>query len=173
ASLLALLGFPVIFEPPFSLPQLAWGWSAVYAVFVVFCATTAWMSARGATTDAAADRAIAADAAEAQAPSWATQVTWLVLAAMGSIMLLAVTNHVTQNISSVPFLWVLPLSLYLLTFILCFDHPRWYVRPLVVALVVVVAPLMAAKIASFSIDLSGFAAAVLPLPCGTELTQFP
>ncbi len=47
---------------------------------------------------------------------------------MGSVMLLAVTNHVTQNIASVPFLWVLPLSIYLLTFILTFDHPRWYQR---------------------------------------------
>ena len=53
------------------------------------------------------------------------------LSAMGSVMLLAVTNHVTQNIASVPFLWVVPLSLYLVTFILCFDHPRWY-KPLTV-----------------------------------------
>jgi len=68
---------------------------------------------------------------------------------MGSIMLLAVTNHVTQNISSVPFLWVLPLSLYLITFILCFDHPRWYVRPLVIALLVVVTPLMAERFRRF------------------------
>ena len=50
---------------------------------------------------------------------------------MGSVMLLAVTNHITQNISSVPFLWVLPLALYLVSFILAFDHPRWYVRPAV------------------------------------------
>ncbi len=57
-----------------------------------------------------------------------TQLTWLALSAMGSVMLLAVTNHVTQNIASVPFLWVLPLSIYLLTFILTFDHPRWYQR---------------------------------------------
>ena len=51
-------------------------------------------------------------------------LTWLALAAMASIMLLAVTNHVTQNIASVPFLWVLPLSIYLASFILTFDHPR-------------------------------------------------
>ena len=72
---------------------------------------------------------------EAQEPSQRqplparTQLQWLALAAMGSVMLLAVTNHITQNISSVPFLWVLPLALYLVSFILAFDHPRWYIRP--------------------------------------------
>ena len=68
------------------------------------------------------------------------QLLWLVLSAMGSVMLLAVTNHITQNIASVPFLWVLPLALYLITFILAFDHPRWYVRPLfIVALLALLA----------------------------------
>ena len=62
-----------------------------------------------------------------------TQLTWLALAAMASVMLLAVTNHVTQNIASVPFLWVLPLSIYLASFILTFDHPRWYQRGLFIA----------------------------------------
>ena len=146
ASLLALLGFPVLFEPQFSLPQLGWGWSILYGAFVVVCAGTGWMSARAtANRNVAAEERVSSSDASAGAPSIATQLMWLALAAMGSIMLLAVTNHVTQNISSVPFLWVLPLSLYLITFILCFDHPRWYVRPVVVALLVVVTPLMAAK----------------------------
>jgi hypothetical protein len=71
------------------------------------------------------------------------QLLWLALSAMGSVMLLAVTNHITQNISSVPFLWVLPLALYLFTFILAFDHPRWYLRPLFLALLLVMLPAMA------------------------------
>src|SRR5205814_3859731 len=71
------------------------------------------------------------------------QLLWLALSAMGSVMLLAVTNHITQNVASVPFLWVVPLALYLVTFILAFDHPRWYVRPLFLALLIVFAPLMA------------------------------
>jgi hypothetical protein len=70
---------------------------------------------------------------------------------MGSVMLLGVTNHVTQNIASVPFLWVIPLSLYLVTFILCFDHPRWYVRPLFLALLVPGIPFMAYYIASLEL----------------------
>jgi hypothetical protein len=53
---------------------------------------------------------------------------WLVLAALGSVLLLSVTSHITQNVASIPFLWVLPLSIYLLSFILCFDGTGWYRR---------------------------------------------
>jgi spermidine synthase len=153
ASLLALLGFPVLFEPWLTLPQLGWGWSALYAVFVLVCAATGWMSVRAAAA-AEGDAQPLADAAPeraAAAPTLGTQLLWLALAAMGSIMLLAVTNHVTQNISSVPFLWVLPLSLYLITFILCFDHPRWYVRWLFVALLIPGIPWMAYFISSLEL----------------------
>ncbi|MGE5337959.1 MAG: spermidine synthase [Gemmatimonadota bacterium] len=153
ASLLALLGFPVLFEPWFTLPQLGWGWSAVYAVFVAVCAATGRMSMKGALAAPQALRATARTAPSA-APSLATQLTWLGLSAMGSVMLLAVTNHVTQNIASVPFMWVVPLSLYLITFILCFDHPRWYVQPLFIAAALVLVPLMAWKIPTLDLKLA-------------------
>ena len=57
-------------------------------------------------------------------------MAWLLLPAIASLMLLATTNHVCQDMAVVPFLWVVPLALYLFSFILCFDHPRWYVRGL-------------------------------------------
>ena len=152
ASLLALLGFPVLFEPWFSLPQLGWGWSSLYLVFVAICAATAWLSLRGAD-DSLADTD-AAKHTTAAAPSFALQLRWLALAAMGSVMLLAVTNHVTQNVASVPFLWVLPLSLYLFTFVLAFDHPRWYRQPVFVALVAVAVPAMAWLIPSLDLKLA-------------------
>ncbi|GAB4478919.1 MAG: fused MFS/spermidine synthase [Burkholderiaceae bacterium] len=153
ASLAALLGFPVLFEPWFTLPQLGWGWSATYAVFVLVCAATAWMSMRAAAAAEGDTQPLAGAAPQGSAapPSLRTQLLWLALAAMGSVMLVAVTNHVTQNISSVPFLWVLPLSLYLITFILCFDHPRWYVRWLFVALLIPGIPWMAYLIASLDL----------------------
>jgi hypothetical protein len=69
-------------------------------------------------------------------------------------MLLAVTNHITQNIASVPFLWVLPLALYLITFIFAFDHPRWYVRPAFVAALVVLLPLMAWYVPSLDLHVA-------------------
>jgi spermidine synthase len=150
ASLLALLGFPVLFEPWFTLPQLGWAWSGLYALFVIVCAGTAWLSLRAAG-DAAPPQA---NAAAGPAPGAALQARWFVLSAMGSVMLLAVTNHVTQNVASVPFLWVLPLSLYLLSFVLAFDHPRWYVRPVFVALVAVLVPAMAWLIPSLQLKLA-------------------
>lgn len=155
ASLLALLGFPILFEPSFTLPELGWAWSVLYASFVVCCAATAWASLRAS---AALDGETMATAAEsnwhAPPPSLAMQLRWLVLAGMGSVMLLAVTNHVTQNIASVPFLWVVPLALYLLTFVLTFDHPRWYVRWLVIGALAGLLPAMAWLIPSLDLKLA-------------------
>ncbi len=153
ASLLALLGFPVLFEPWLTLPQLGWVWSAAYAIFVAVCALAGWLSLRAAVASEGETQPLAAVAPQdlAAAPTLGTQLLWFGLAAMGSVLLLAVTNHVTQNISSVPFLWVLPLSLYLITFILCFDHPRWYVRWFFVALLVPGIPWMAYLIPSLDL----------------------
>jgi SAM-dependent methyltransferase/MFS family permease len=136
ASLLALLGFPVLFEPAFDLKALGWGWSLLFAAFTLLCAGTAWLSMNGNGVQEKA--AIPAEKLSAR-----RQLLWLALAAMGSVMLLAVTNHITQNVASVPFLWVVPLSIYLLSFILAFDHPRWYWRPLFLALALALVPAMA------------------------------
>jgi len=157
ASLLALLGFPVLAEPWFNLRQLGLAWSALYVAFVALCVATAWRSLHASRDGevgpqaAAATAAPSSVAAKAAPPSTAAQALWLSLSAMGSVMLLAVTNHLTQNIASVPFLWVVPLSLYLVTFILCFDHPRWYVRPLFFSAALLLAPAMAWQIASLNL----------------------
>ena len=150
ASLLALLGFPVLLEPWFSLAELGWTWSIAYAAFALLCATIAWTALnRVREADYAPPRRASAEVPTP--PSALTQVTWFALAAMASIMLLAVTNHVTQNIASVPFLWVLPLSIYLASFILTFDHPRWYQRPLFIAALAALTPAMAALIPSLNL----------------------
>ena len=146
ASLLALLGFPLLFEPAFDLKTIGWAWSFLYAGFAVLCGIVALMSGNGA---AVSERKVAADKPRAR-----TQLLWLALAAMGSVMLLAVTNHITQNIASVPFLWVVPLALYLITFILAFDHPRWYVRPVFVAVLAVLVPLMGSYINELNIHVA-------------------
>jgi SAM-dependent methyltransferase len=143
ASLLALLGFPVLFEPTFDLSALGWAWSLLYVAFALACAATAWLSLNGFEREAGL--------LPATALPLRTQLEWLALSAMGSVMLLAVSNHITQNISSVPFLWVLPLALYLVSFILAFDHPRWYVRPLFIGALVVLVPWMAYAIPSLDL----------------------
>jgi MFS family permease len=137
ASLLALLSYPVLFEPFLPLAAQSWGWSAAYAVFAVLCAATALASTRHAEAPAAAS------GPEEPPPSAGERALWVALSATGSSLLLAVTNHLTQNIASVPFLWVVPLSLYLVTFILCFDHPRWYRRAWFAPAAAVLLPLMA------------------------------
>jgi hypothetical protein len=146
ASLLALLGFPLLFEPAFDLRALGWGWSFLYAGFVVLCGIVAFMSGNGAPEKA--------HSATKEKLTTSVQLLWLALSAMGSVMLLAVTNHITQNIASVPFLWVLPLALYLVTFIFAFDHPRWYVRPVYVTLLVVLLPLMAWYVPSLDLHVA-------------------
>ncbi|HEX6690500.1 MAG TPA: fused MFS/spermidine synthase [Burkholderiales bacterium] len=146
ASLLALLGFPLLFEPSFDLKALGWGWSLLYAGFVVLCGTVAFMSGNGAAEKI--------QVKESEKPKISTQLLWLALSAMGSVMLLAVTNHITQNIASVPFLWVLPLALYLVTFILAFDHPRWYLRPLFIGALALLLPLMAWYIPSLELKVA-------------------
>src|SRR5207245_11610478 len=71
-------------------------------------------------------------------PSTIAQLLWLVWPMCGSVLLLAVTNKICQDVAVVPFLWVLPLALYLLSFVICFDHPRWY-APLPFSLLLIAA----------------------------------
>ena len=140
ASLVALLGYPFLLEPWIATRVQAWSWSAAYVVFVVLAAVAALASLkRAAGLDAAAPPGEPSTAANAAGPVPATahreapptaarQALWCTLAATGSLLLLAVTNHITQNVAAVPLLWILPLTIYLVTFILCFDSSGWYRR---------------------------------------------
>jgi spermidine synthase len=162
ASLLALLGYPVLIEPRLTVSSTAYLWSWLYGAFVLVCLGTGWWSLRAAARSSPARASGAGRVSDLASvgvaptvetrPTLATQVLWLALAAMGSCLLLAVTNHITQNVASVPFLWVLPLSLYLLTFILAFDHPRWYQRGVWITLMLAAAVAMAAMMESLDLD---------------------
>ena len=69
-------------------------------------------------------------------PTTPSPLLWLLLPACASVLLLAVTNKLCQDVAVVPFLWVAPLALYLLSFVICFDSPRWYKRfPFALALI--------------------------------------
>lgn len=130
-SLLALLGYPFLFERVLSRHEQATFWSiglGGFALFCAWCGVRVWRSAAvviqaGAPTGV--DRPV-----EEAASTVLDRMLWFSLAAVGSILLLATTNKLCQDLAVIPFLWVLPLSLYLLSFILCFDHPRWYARGL-------------------------------------------
>ena len=140
ASLLALLAYPVAIEPALTLAAQSWSWSAGYGAFALLCAATAFVSTSSAAVEPADAAAVAQPAA---APTAGERALWVALSAMGSCMLLAVTNHLTQNIASIPFLWVVPLCVYLITFILCFDHPRWYRRDVFLPALALALPAMA------------------------------
>ena len=133
ASMLALVGYPFLLEPWAPTRAQALGWSIAYALFVGLCAAAGWSSLRHAAApavvappDEAAKRADGVP--DESPPTIGRQILWCVLAATGSVLLLAVSNHITQNIASVPLLWLAPLAIYLLTFILCFDGKGWYRR---------------------------------------------
>ena len=123
ASLIALVAYPVAIEPFVGTRMQAIGWSVMFAVFVLLVASLAWRVSL-VDADFSSDREVV----NAEPLPVASQLRWIAFSAAGSMLLLAVSNHITQNVASVPLLWLLPLTLYLLTFILTFDGTGWYRR---------------------------------------------
>ncbi|MEY4487626.1 MAG: hypothetical protein RIQ79_134 [Verrucomicrobiota bacterium] len=125
-SLAALLSYPLFFEVRWDVVEQATLWSVAFGAFAALSLAGVWMDRRHANT-AETKPADPIDSA-ADHPGWLRRVLWVLLPALASCLLLSVTNHVCQNVAVIPFLWVVPLSLYLLTFILCFERERWYAR---------------------------------------------
>ncbi len=138
-SFLALLGYPFLVEPWLTRLGQGWLWAGgfvLYGLFVGAVGAGLWRAhAKGALVRM--NLAEADDDDHETPPTFGRRVMWLLLAACGSVMLLAATNQITQDIAAVPFLWVLPLALYLLTFVVTFAGERWYRRavfaPLLIA----------------------------------------
>jgi hypothetical protein len=130
-SLLALLTYPFIFEPALKLQTQAYAWSVMFALFVLFCGGCAFRVFRveARTTDGLTPLAPPFQEGE-NAPHPSRQLAWVVFAFVASLLLVATTNHMSQDVAVVPFLWIVPLSLYLLSFIICFGKDSWYWRPL-------------------------------------------
>lgn len=127
-SLLALVTYPLLIEPAFTLRAQGSIWAAAYLVFVLI---TLFILHRKREAEPAAGRrdAPAGMPANAAKPSWTSQGLWVALSATASILLLAVTNQMTLDVPPIPFLWVIPLSLYLSSFILAFSGEGRYHRP--------------------------------------------
>lgn len=130
ASLAALVAYPLAIEPFVGTRMQALGWSAAFALFVLLLVTLAWRVSRAEPVDLPVTPVLSAidEHAPEKMASGSLQLRWIALSAAGSMLLLAVSNHITQNVASVPLLWILPLTLYLLTFILTFDGKGWYKR---------------------------------------------
>ena len=119
-SLAALMAYPFAIEPWISVHHQLAAWSAGYATLALLAVPAALLGAPGAS----------AEAAQRPSTPLTERMLWLALAACPSVLWLAVANELSQNMAPIPFLWILPLSLYLLSFILCFDREGWY-RPAV------------------------------------------
>ncbi|GEP42796.1 fused MFS/spermidine synthase [Brevifollis gellanilyticus] len=138
-SLAALLTYPFLIEPSWDVTQQTWVWSGG---FVLFAGLSLWLAKKSVSLApvTSAPEAVVASGPEGllvppaepevieqpATPRWWQRLLWVLLPAAASALLLATSNHVSQDVAVVPFMWVIPLSLYLLTFIICFEHERWY-----------------------------------------------
>ncbi len=125
-SMLALLSYPPLVEPNLTLRDQAVVWSLAFGLFAVLCIWTGWRSQRQARVEAGPRDSEPNE----PKPSQKRHLFWIGLAAGPSMLLLAVTSHMSMDIAPIPFLWILPLAVYLLSFILCFDTEGWYRRTL-------------------------------------------
>lgn len=147
-SLLALISYPFVFEPWLKLNTQAFSWSLVYSLYAGLAALCALALLKAARSEAAAPANSPASLTRGPAleseiprPRLHVMVLWLLLSASASVMLLATTNQLCIDVATVPFLWILPLALYLISFILCFDSPRWYDRRIYAILLLLLSPL--------------------------------
>ena len=133
-SLLGLLAYPLILEPTLSVLDQGWVWTAGFVFFAVAMASCAWPLAALPAIPPSPARALAAR------PTRGRHLLWFCLSVVTSTLLLAITNQLCQDLAVIPFLWILPLALYLLSFVLCFERERWACRPVWLAAVLVAVP---------------------------------
>jgi hypothetical protein len=161
-SLMALLSYPFVFERLFDLPQQARIWSWGFALFAVLCGYITLTLRRGSPPpqpspqgggsrtshggpQGEGSRSGDETSARSGRPQPMQYVLWLVWPALACVMLMATTNHISADIAATPFLWVIPLALYLVTLIVAFDRPQWY-RPTLIAAVTLAAIYAAALV---------------------------
>ena len=132
-SLLGLLSYPLLLEPAFATTQVSRAWSVGYFLFAGSCTA---LALRQRDSGLLAARPAAARAGHTD------RALWMALGGLPAMLLVAVTGHIAANIAPIPLLWVLPLALYLLTFILCFEGERWYRRRMTLPLLLLLIPAM-------------------------------
>jgi hypothetical protein len=135
-SMLALVGYPFLLEPAIGVRSQTMIWTAGYAVLVLLAAGCAWMVREcSGRVDALSSETRAADAAAAAVPVSGTErLQWIALSFVPSSLMLGVTTHVSSDIAAVPLMWVLPLAMYLLTFVLAFSQREIVPRQLLIRL---------------------------------------
>jgi hypothetical protein len=132
-SLAALLSYPFLVEPNLGVANQGAAWAALFALFAILCAWSGLASLRSSAASTPSNAATASASKQSELPADDSKrplqrFFWLALPALASVVLLAVTNHLCQDILSAPLLWIAPMVVYLLSFILTFDSDRWYRR---------------------------------------------
>jgi hypothetical protein len=135
-SMLALVSFPFLVEPRLATRQQAFTWSGGYVAFALLCALTAWISRSPFAQEVGVDGEPLAKSLLPERPQILQLVYCLLLATCASILLVSVTNHMSQNIAPIALLWVVPLAFYLLSFIFAFENDRIYQRWLFIPLLI-------------------------------------
>jgi len=158
-SLLALASYPFVIEPIFKLREQSWIWSGLFAAFALLCGSCALFYRKESEIVAAPEiptppappaPQLEADSSSASntggiaydfppipvvakpprlRPTSGDRLLWILLPACASLLLVATTNQLSQDVAVVPFLWILPLAIYLISFIFTFESDRWYYRP--------------------------------------------
>jgi hypothetical protein len=141
ASMLALVSYPLLVEPFLPLKAQSWLWSAGFLTFGGLVFTLARRNAHEMRNDPVEDE-------PSEGPKQGQKLLWIAFAAVPSMLLMAVTTHLSTNVAPIPFLWVLPVGLYLLSFILCFEGTRWYQRGLFLGLLPVLLAVMSLSLRS-------------------------
>ncbi|HEX5106164.1 MAG TPA: fused MFS/spermidine synthase, partial [Pirellulaceae bacterium] len=169
-SLAALLSYPFLFEMLLDVRTQGNLWSlgfVVFAVLIGYLSITMWRVSSEKIPEAIEPAEVGGlpvprpaeklakpepKPTDEAPPTWWLRAAWLGLAALGTTSLLSITNHLSQDIAVVPFMWVIPLSLYLLSFIICFDNERWYQRKLWGTLTILMIAWLAATLNYESVD---------------------
>jgi len=125
-SLVALLSYPFVVEPLLSVSEQSNAWSWMFAGFVLVQSIVALGIVVRKTNGNTVNEAASNQNIEIETICVRRKGSWLLLTALASTLLLTTTNHVCQDVAVIPFLWILPLSLYLISFIICFDSPNLY-----------------------------------------------
>ena len=121
-SLLGLLAYPVLIEPSFTLLQQGWAWAGGFILFALVAGILSYRARN--------EGGVVAHISTTEKPSPALRVLWIILSGTASLFLLSVTNQISQEVAVIPFLWIVPLAVYLISFILAFSDSRWYERRL-------------------------------------------
>lgn len=134
-SMLALLVYPWLVEPHWGLTTQRLAWGVGFGSFAVGCAALAWRSAAGAKaspirgSETLGPKLEPRETPNERHETVLRRTMWVLLPAASSMLLCTITAHLSQNIAAIPLLWIVPLAAYLLSFIVTFAGPRWYLRP--------------------------------------------